>query len=549
MASSRPNCVSSIPWHPSPTASKRAPHAVRAVWSAFRPSCCHHGFDLGNLLGYFARQNIRTAGGHQHVVFDANPDTAPTLRYRWIIRREVQARFHRQHHPRLQFPPGLIRAAIVADVMNIHAQPVPRPVHIESLVAALLDDCVATAGKYLQLQQAVHQHLDGLVMIIGNGAPYLYGGDCHFLTGQNDFVNFPLCGAENPVHRQGPGDVSGVGADLCTGVDQYQIAIAQFRIIFRVVQNATVDSATDDTGIRHAGRSEATKNMLDLGGQFVFQHTRTTLAHAMAMPGTADAYRRPQDFDLFGVFEQPHLMDQVGNIDHFEWVAHTLANLALGNIAPVHDPRVEIRGLTHGIKQQFPIFQQLWKNVVQVMNREATIHLTLLKSTLQPSATPIPGFPLGITGTAEQDLLPVGVSRCQHQYSLRLCKAGQIEEIAVAAEWVLYIAVTALGCGGGYDRDTGSVHLLHQQTTAGGMIGAGQIKLGHLADLLYALLSHKAQMRRKGRKKHKRARRQSRKESGAGQGGFYRMSDSTSFAKSGSLWVCLSRLEYCSAVR
>src|SRR5471030_1677930 len=99
-----------------------------------------------NVIGFFydvAGEDFDAVCGDQNIVFDTDPDTAIGFRY-VSIWCDVQARLDGDHHTWFQRT-AAVNAAVVADVMNVHPQPVRQTMHKERTVRLLAEQSIDVA--------------------------------------------------------------------------------------------------------------------------------------------------------------------------------------------------------------------------------------------------------------------------------------------------------------------------------------------------------------------------------------------------------------------
>src|SRR5690606_34557706 len=95
----------------------------------------HQLFDLVRIFSETPAQNVRTLRCHCDVVLYADADVSPTRRSIAVL-GDVDAGLNGRYHPWLQQAP-LIVDPVVTYVMDIHAQPVARPMHEEFAVSTI----------------------------------------------------------------------------------------------------------------------------------------------------------------------------------------------------------------------------------------------------------------------------------------------------------------------------------------------------------------------------------------------------------------------------
>ena len=129
--------------------------------SSALPGECFHG--LARLRDRRS-QHLAATGRTQHVVFDANADPSVLRGRELVIDADVQPRLDREHTPRLERA-RLSVDPIATDVVHVHAEPVRRPVHVEPLVAEVLDPGRGRAGEQAELDHALGQGAHAVLVL------------------------------------------------------------------------------------------------------------------------------------------------------------------------------------------------------------------------------------------------------------------------------------------------------------------------------------------------------------------------------------------------
>src|SRR5690606_1958238 len=154
---------------------------------------------------------------HRDVVLDADADVSPTCR-NLALRGDVNAGLDRRYHAGLQQAP-LVVDPVVTDIMDIHAQPMPRTVHEKFAVRAVTHEL-----RHRTLQQAEffqpagddpHRGVVRIVPVVTLARSF----DGRKLGLEDDLVDCPLFRGVTAVHRQGTGNVGRVVVPLTPGVD------------------------------------------------------------------------------------------------------------------------------------------------------------------------------------------------------------------------------------------------------------------------------------------------------------------------------------------
>src|SRR5579862_744286 len=136
----------------------------------------HDRLDRLGILRHRARQDLRLGVGHDHVVFDANADVAEAPRNPAQAGRDIDARLDRERHPRLEDAP-LIADPVVADVVNVHPEPMAGAMHEEALVGAFALERRHATFEKTELHESLGNHAHGGQMRIVPGIARPYLGD------------------------------------------------------------------------------------------------------------------------------------------------------------------------------------------------------------------------------------------------------------------------------------------------------------------------------------------------------------------------------------
>ena len=203
--------------------------------------------------------------------------------FRHIVRRtNVEARLHRQHHPRLHQYPFAI-ALVFARVMHIQPQPVPGAMHVKLLVGFLLQHARERAFAELQIDQPLREHLVRHLVIISKRRARFHRPDASELGLQHQLINIPLRPAEFSGNRKRAGDIGGVTFQFAAGIDQHQIALFQQRRILPIVQHAGIGTGGDDAAICGLARAVFHELMQQFRFDLIFIHARLGKTHRTRM--------------------------------------------------------------------------------------------------------------------------------------------------------------------------------------------------------------------------------------------------------------------------
>src|SRR5262249_5890226 len=105
--------------------------------------------ELSDLLRDFGGEDLMAVLRHQHVICEADTDPLEPRRFGGAVLGEVEPGLYRQYHARLQNPRSFV-APVLADVVDVHTEPVARAVHVKRPVHAFFDRFVEGHGKYAE---------------------------------------------------------------------------------------------------------------------------------------------------------------------------------------------------------------------------------------------------------------------------------------------------------------------------------------------------------------------------------------------------------------
>ena len=219
--------------------------------------------------------------GDEHVVLDPHADAAIGFGHSLVV-RQIEPRLHGQHHAGFQLAPVAV-VLVGADVVHVHAQPVAGAVHVIGLVRLVLDQILGLAVQDTQFHQSLGQHLDRRFVRFVPVSSRTRTLDSSPLRLQHQVVDGPLGRTEATIDRKGAGDVRGIAVQLTAGVDQHQIAVAQWGGVLDIVQHTGVLAAGDDARIGQMPSTGQRALVLKLGLQPCLVQTRAAQTHQLAV--------------------------------------------------------------------------------------------------------------------------------------------------------------------------------------------------------------------------------------------------------------------------
>src|SRR5215831_16603343 len=308
----------------------RPPRRRRGESGARKPAGLGAGaLDLVDRLRRTRGEDVATVRGDQHVVLDADPDAAQLARHgvrdllrlrfflvldlsrgggaeaqatlprlllavlaqvirgRLAVGVEVEAGLDGEHHTGLEHA-RLPVDPVVADVVHVHAEPVPSAVHVELAIVVHGERFVDPARQGAQRDEPLGEHAPGRLVhgLVPVARPRC--GDPRELRTQDDLVDRALRGGEAAVDREGARDVSGVVAPLAAGVDQQEVALLHLPGVLAVVEDARVGARGDNRRIAVARRAVDAEYELERGLYLVLVEPGLGVAHRLDVPVAAD---------------------------------------------------------------------------------------------------------------------------------------------------------------------------------------------------------------------------------------------------------------------
>ncbi len=228
------------------------------------------------------------------------------------------------------------------------------------------------------------------------------------------------------------------------------------------MQNAGVVAAANNGRVGGPGAAGQHAFVFNLGLQLVFHHAGFAGFHGAGVSPSADFRGLAHQGDFLLRFEQAQVVQQVRHVGKVFRRLGTGAHLGANLVDPGHQLVVEVAIDPHLRVDAAAAFHQARQNVVDVVDREGVVGLVLFHRAVGAGAVAVPDFPGRVFVAHEQHVFALVAAGHQHQYGIRLAKAGEVHEVAVLAKAVVYVVI-ANGFSGG--RQNGNAilgHLFHQ---------------------------------------------------------------------------------------
>lgn len=312
-------------------------------------------------------------------------------------------------------------------------------------------------------------------------------GDGGLLRGHHDLVERALRAGEAPVDGEGAGDVGSVAVEFAAGVDQAQVAVAQFGVAGAVVQHAGIRTGGDDGVVGHALRAVAAEFVEQFGLEVIFAQAGARGPHGAHMRPGGDARGAAHDVELARVLEQAHLIEDGAHVQRLVRRRHARAALRAHGVEPAAHAAVEGAALGQRIGHGGRIGEQARQRRVDLLDRMGFVQAEGFAGGFGTEAETVPDFAFLVLGAAEQHAERRCVAGRHHdgQHGFGLGEAGQVIEVAVVPVGVVAVAV-AHGLRRG--RDDGDAAARRAQplrdalAALAGSLEEGEFGGGHGAD-------------------------------------------------------------------
>jgi hypothetical protein len=240
------------------------------------------------------------------------------------------------------------------------------------------------------------------------------------------------------------------------------------------VQDRRVHAAADDRLIRGPGAAATPERVVERRRQLVLvdAFAREPCRGLVAL--ARDLGRAAHHVELFGLLEEPHLVDDRARIDHRVRRRHAGARPHARELHRLGELGVELRVAAQHVIDARRAGEQPGELVDERADRMRLVGTVVRLGALE--ARPIAGPRLGVR-VARLDEEGEGGSAvlAQQRGRVRMVEAGQVVEVAVLAEREGRV-VGALGePGAEEERDRAGLHRIENASAAGGVHGRGSI--------------------------------------------------------------------------
>ncbi len=430
-----------------------------------RSRIAHQSLDFIRIDGHAARDQFAAGGRDDRVVLDADADVPEAFGH-VVGGAHVEARLDRQRHACLQRAPWAraliveraVVVAVVARVVHVHADPVPRAMHVEARVGAL-GDHVVDAGELVsvddaRIQQALRQHAQRGLMRCVEAHARTRRVDGGRLRGEHDVVKLALRRREAAGRRKRAGDVGGVAVELARGVDQDQVAFAHDCVARRVVQRAGIRAGRDDRPVSRRLRAASAERVEQLGFEFVLAHAWPAGMHRAPVRLGGNRRRAPHDRDFVRALDEAHFVEKRQQVLRFRWRQHAAAALRAHRCEPAAHLFIERGRCAERIVQRGRIGEHARHVFVERVDGERGVEAECEACAFRAEAEAFPRLALGVLLAAEKYRRRLAVFRVgvEDERRFGLGEARQVIEVAVVAERVVGVAVAHDFRRGRHDR-------------------------------------------------------------------------------------------------
>ena len=197
--------------------------------------------------------------------------------------------------------------------------------HKERTMGVLSDQFINITFQDAEFYQTANHDAHHFTSDFLNGSSRTIQAQAGFKRLQHNVIDFTLSLSEFAVDREGAGNIASVTFVFATSINQHQVTVTQFTLVFGVVQNAAVFTAADNGVIGRIARTVAVKFVVNFAFQMVLEHSRTAFFHRPCMCQGGDFSRAAEYGNLFWRFEQAHFMDHGTPVDHRCWRGEILS--------------------------------------------------------------------------------------------------------------------------------------------------------------------------------------------------------------------------------
>ncbi len=144
----------------------------------------------------------------------------------------------------------------------------------------------------------------------------------------------------------------------------------------------------------------------------------------------------------------------------------SIPRLRTQSVDPTDDPLVEIRIDPHRIEHFGVIFEEPWKDLIDVSNWERIIRTVIASRTFRSRTTSVPSLTLRIAVTYKENVFRRLATGNEHGYGLRLAETGQVVKVTVLTISVFHIVIAVPNRRGGDDGNGVAPHRAHELAAA-----------------------------------------------------------------------------------
>ena len=159
-------------------------------------------------------------------------------------------------------------------------------------------------------------------------------------------------------------------------------------------------------------------------------HTRRTRPQRATMGRNRDSRRPFHEADLSTTLKEPHLMQDVVEIDKFIRRMTALPS-RIQRVHPGQEALIELAEYPHRVIDALAALQQTRQNLVDVTDRKSVICTVLRDQPLGAFPVTIPQFSVSIFFTTEHQELTLRAAWNQNRNGIRFLETRDVEKIAV----------------------------------------------------------------------------------------------------------------------
>jgi len=260
---------------------------------------------------------------------------------------------------------------------------------------------------------------------------------------QYDLVDIALGLGKSAVDRKAAGNVAGVVVQFAACIDEQHVTVLQDPVPGAVVKNAAVGAAGHNAAVGHRLGTMPTELCQQDCLDFVLCAPGRRGLHGLNMPSRGNVGGLLHGGKLMGIFDLPQGANHLVEVKPLSRCLGAGPCLASGQVEALGDTLLRRCHASQGCHQPCAVFHQARQVRFQRLQAVGLVHVELFCSPLGPNPNAVPDFFGGVSTSAVEvvDVRPISGHQ-HHQPGIRLGKAGEEEEIAVAAKgkWVVAVA-------------------------------------------------------------------------------------------------------------